>query len=51
LSRRGNDGSTSDLSVPEPLRARDDVREVDTDDIEDIRKLSSGSSTTDEGDR
>jgi len=45
------DGSTSDLSVPEPLRARDDVREVDTDDIEGIRKLSSGSSTTDEGDR
>ncbi len=45
------DGSTSDLSVPEPLRARDDVREVDQDDIEGIRRLSSGSSTTDEGER
>lgn len=38
------DGSTSDLSVPEPLRARDDVRPVDHQGIEEVRQLSSGSS-------
>jgi NADH-quinone oxidoreductase subunit J len=40
------DGSTSDLSIPEPLRAREDVRDVDHADIEEVRQLSAGSSST-----
>lgn len=45
------DGSTSDLSVPEPLRARDDVREVDEGELEEVRQLSAGSASTDESER
>lgn len=36
------DGSTSDHSVPEPLRARDDVRPVNHADLEEVRQLSAG---------
>jgi NADH-quinone oxidoreductase subunit J len=36
------DGSTSDMSVPAPLRAREDVRPVDHGDIEEVRQLSRG---------
>ena len=45
------DGSTSSLSVPDPLRSRDDVREVNQDDLDEIRQLSAGASTTEENDR
>jgi len=45
------DGSTSDLSIPEPLRAREDVRDVDHADIEEVRQLSAGSSSTEGDDR
>jgi NADH-quinone oxidoreductase subunit J len=43
------DGSTSDLSVPEPLRARADVREVNEADLEEIRQLSAGESVVESG--
>lgn len=36
------DGSTSDISVPGPMRARDDVRRVDQADVEDVRTLTQG---------
>jgi NADH-quinone oxidoreductase subunit J len=36
------DGSTSLESVPGPLRARDDVRDVDPADVEEIRELTKG---------
>ena len=36
------DGSTSDISVPGPLRARDDVRPVDQADVEEVRTLTQG---------
>ena len=45
------DGSTSDLSVPEPLRARDDVREVNTAELDEVRQLASGNSAVDESER
>lgn len=45
------DGSTSDLSVPEPMRARDNVREVNAEDLDEIRQLSEGDSVISEGDR
>lgn len=45
------DGSTSDLSVPEPLRARDDVREVNAAELDEVRQLSSGNSAVDESER
>jgi NADH-quinone oxidoreductase subunit J len=45
------DGSTSELSVPEPMRARDNVREINAEDLEDIKQLSAGDSVINEGDR
>jgi NADH-quinone oxidoreductase subunit J len=45
------DGSTSDLSVPEPMRARDNVRQVNAEDLDEIRQLSAGDSVINEGDR
>lgn len=36
------DGSTSLESVPAPLRARDDVRDVDQGDVEEIREITRG---------
>lgn len=36
------DGSTSLESVPAPLRARDDVRDVDRGDVEEIREITRG---------
>ena len=36
------DGSTSLESVPAPLRARDDVRDVDPADVEEIREITKG---------
>jgi len=36
------DGSTSLDSVPAPLRARDDVRDVDPADVEEIREITKG---------
>jgi NADH-quinone oxidoreductase subunit J len=43
------DGSTSDLSIPEPLRARADVREVDQGDLDEIRQISAGESVVEGG--
>ena len=45
------DGSTSDLSVPEPLRARADVREVNAAELDEVRRLASGNSAMDESER
>jgi NADH-quinone oxidoreductase subunit J len=45
------DGSTSDLSVPEPMRARDNVRQVNAEDLDEIRQLSAGDSVINEGER
>ena len=43
------DGSTSDISVPEPLRVRDDIRDVDPAEIDEVRQLSADSSGEDDG--
>ena len=43
------DGSTSDLSVPEPLRARADVREVNEADLDEIRQIAAGESVVEGG--
>ena len=45
------DGSTSDLSVPEPLRARDDIREVNAAELDEVRQLASGNAAMDESER
>ena len=45
------DGSTSDLSVPEPLRARDDIREVNVAELDEVRQLASGNAAMDESER
>ncbi len=38
------DGSTSALSIPAPLRARDDARAIDVNDITNVRRLTEGES-------
>lgn len=38
------DGSTSEISVPEPVRARGDIRPVDHADIDEVREITEGRS-------
>jgi NADH-quinone oxidoreductase subunit J len=38
------DGSTSAISIPAPLRARDDARAIDVSDITNVRRLTEGES-------
>lgn len=40
------DGSTSEESIPEPLRARHQERPVDNDDVNEVKAITSGEATT-----